>query len=389
MMSFEEIKEKEERYSTGVYPKRDIVIKKGKGAYLWDINGKKYVDCVGGHGSANVGHCNPYVASAVKEQLETLTSCTEIFLYEKRALLLEELAKITPTGIEKFFLCNSGAEANEAAFKFVRMLTGKNEIIATVKGFHGRTFGALSATWEKKYREYFYPLVPGFSHIPYNNLDALKEAVNENTAAFIIEVIQGEGGIRIGDEDYLRGVQKFLKEKGVLFIIDEVQTGFGRTGAWFASDLYGLEPDIITMAKSMGGGIPVGAMGIGANLENVKKLSHGSTFGGNPIAVASSLAVIKFIKDNDIINKTKELGRYFIESLKEISSPLIREVRGKGLMIGIEIKTKATPFLKKLADQGVLALPAGRNVLRFLPPLVIEKDDIDFVVEKVNKVLKV
>jgi LysW-gamma-L-lysine/LysW-L-ornithine aminotransferase len=379
------IQELENSHTSGVYTKRPVAIVRGLGAHLFDSDGKEYIDCVGGQGTANIGHGNPAVAKAIAEQAQVLISCPEMFYNDRRAQLEQKLSEIT--GLERVFLCNSGTEAVEAALKFARLFSGRTEIVAAMRGFHGRTFGALSATWEKKYREPFEPLVPGFSHIPYNDLEALKAAVSEKTAAVILEIVQGEGGVRPGTPEFLQGAQQVCRERGALLIVDEVQTGWGRTGKLFAHQHYGLEPDLLCVAKSMAGGLPMGAALFSARLGELPPQVHGSTFGGNPLACAASLAAIGFIQENHLPERAAELGPWFQDQLSEINSPLIREVRGLGLMVGIELKQKVTPYLAALMERGVLALPAGLSVMRFLPPLVIEKSDLEQVARTVRDVL--
>jgi acetylornithine/LysW-gamma-L-lysine aminotransferase len=256
-----------------------------------------------------------------------------------------------------------------------------------MRGFHGRTLGALSATWEKKYREPFQPLVPGFRHIAYNDLDALDAAVADPTAAVLLEMVQGEGGVRPGTPEFLCGAQALCRERGALLIIDEIQTGFGRTGKMFAVQHYGLEPDLLCLAKSIAGGVPMGATLIGPRVGALPPQAHGSTFGGNPLACAASLAAIDFIESQRLPERAAEFGEWFIGELRRIESPFVREVRGLGLMVGVELKHKVTPFLQALMARGVLALPAGLTVMRFLPPLVISKEDLAQVVEAVAEVL--
>ena len=376
----------EDQYTSGVYTKRPVAIVRGLGAHLWDADGKEYIDCVGGQGAANLGHANPVVAQAIAEQAMRLISCPEMFYNDRRAALEEKLANLT--GMGRVFLCNSGAEAVEAAIKFARLLTGRTGIVAAMRGFHGRTMGALSATWEKKYREPFEPLVPGFSHIPYNDQEALGAAVTDKTAAVILEVVQGEGGVRPGDPLFLKLAQNLCRQRGALLIIDEIQTGWGRTGKMFAHQHYGLEPDLLCLAKSMAGGLPMGATMIASRLGELPIQVHGSTFGGNPLACAASLAAIGYLEDNHLPERAAELGAWFLGMLSRIESPLIREVRGLGLMAGIELKQKVTPYLQDLMGKGVMALPAGLTVMRFLPPLVISKADLQVVVEKVSEVLQ-
>lgn len=375
----------EDRYTSGLYTKRPIAILRGEGARLWDSEGRQYIDCVGGQGAANIGHANPLVAQAIAEQAQRLISCPEMFYNDRRAQLEERLCQVS--GYPRLFLCNSGTEANEAAIKFARLTTGRTEIIAFKRAFHGRTFGALSATWEKKYREPFEPLVPGFTHLTYNDAEALQAAVNEQTAAVLLEVVQGEGGVHPASAEFLQTAQQVCRERGALLIVDEVQTGFGRTGKLFAFQHYNLQPDLVCLAKSIAGGLPMGAVLIGERVGSLPPQTHGSTFGGNPLACAAALASINFLLDNHLPERAAELGGWFIEQLRQIESPLIREVRGLGLMVGIELKQKVTPYLQALMSEGVLALPAGLTVMRFLPPLVIEKSDLERVVEAVQVVL--
>lgn len=381
------ILELESRYTSGVYSKRPIVIVRGEGARLWDEQGREYIDCVGGQGTANVGHCNPDVLAALREQASRLIICPEIFHNDVRARLLAKLVSIAPSGLDRVFLCNSGAEAVEAALKFARLATRRKGIVAAMRGFHGRTMGALSATWERAYREPFEPLVPGFSHVPYNRLDRLAEAVTEDTAAVILEVVQGEGGVRPGTREFLLGAQQLCQERGALLIVDEVQTGFGRTGRMFACEHHGLEPDLLCLAKSLAGGLPMGAVLIGRRVGELPQLSHGSTFGGNPLACAAALAAIGYIEEHDLPGRAARLGAYLLERLRAIDAPAIREVRGLGLLVGLELKEKVTPYLMALMEHGVLALPAGLTVLRLLPPLVITREELDRVVEAIATAL--
>jgi acetylornithine/LysW-gamma-L-lysine aminotransferase len=382
----EQVQQIEQAHGSGVYSKRRVVIVRGQGAHLWDADGKMYIDCVGGQGAANLGHANPAVAQAIYQQAQTLISCPEMFYNDKRAALEEKLCALT--GMPRLFLCNSGAEAVEAAIKFSRLLTGRTEVIAAKRGFHGRTMGALSATWEKKYREPFEPLVPGYSHITYNDLDSLSQALTDKTAAVILEVVQGEGGVHPGTEAFLAGAQALCRERGAMFILDEVQTGFGRTGKLFAHQHYALEPDLLCLAKSIAGGLPMGATMISARLGSLPPQVHGSTFGGNPLACAAALAALNYQLDNHLPERAAELGAWFKGQLANIQSPLIREVRGLGLMVGMELKQKVTPYLQALMENGVMALPAGLTVMRFLPPLVIDQEDLAEVVRKVQGVLQ-
>lgn len=384
-LDFAGIVELEGKRTSGVYTKRPMAIVRGREARVWDVEGKEYIDCVGGQGAANLGHANPVVAQAIAEQAQVLISCPEMFYNDRRAALEEKLTALAE--MPRVFLCNSGTEAVEAALKFARLATGRTEIVAAMRGFHGRTFGALSATWEKKYREPFEPLVPGFSHIPYNDIQALQSAVSGQTAAVILEVVQGEGGVTPGTVEFLRRAEEVCRENGALLILDEVQTGFGRTGKMFAFQHYGLQPDLLCLAKSIAGGLPMGATLIGERLGEIPPQVHGSTFGGNPLACAASLAALDYLQTQDLPAKAAELGEEFIQNLRQIQSPLVREVRGLGLMVGIELKQKVTPYLQALMVQGVLALPAGLTVMRFLPPLVISREELHQVVKVVRVVL--
>jgi len=381
----EQIQQRELAHTAGVYSKRPVVIVRGQGARLWDAEGREYIDCIGGQGSANVGHANPAVAQAIAEQASVLVGCPELFFNDKRAALMERLC--TLTGFPRVFLGNSGAEAIEAAIKFARLLTGRTEAIAFMRGFHGRTMGALSATWEKKYRGPFEPLVPGFKHIPYNDLDALKAAINGETAAVLLEVVQGEGGVHPGKAEFLAGAQELCRANGALLVIDEIQTGFGRTGKMFAFQHYGLEPDLLCVAKSIAGGVPMGATLIASHLGELPPHVHGSTFGGNPLACAASLAALDYLEANGLPERAAELGAWFRERLSQIQSPLIREVRGLGLMVGVELKQKVTPYLQALMQEGVMALPAGLTVMRFLPPLVVSREELALAAAAVERVL--
>jgi acetylornithine/LysW-gamma-L-lysine aminotransferase len=382
------IQEREERYSTGVYNKREVTIVRGEGAHLWDEHGKEYIDCAAGMGVASLGHAHPIVAEAIATQARTLITCPELFYNNQRAQLLERLAAVTPPGLHRIFLCNSGTEAVEGALKFARMSTGKPNIIATMRAFHGRTMGALAATWDPDYRKHFEPLPAGFRHVPYNRLEALEEAIDEHTAAVLLEIVQGEGGVRPASAAYLQGAQELCRQRDVLLIIDEVQTGFGRTGKFFACEHYGLQPDILTMAKAMAGGLPMGAFAIGERVQTIHKGTHSSTFGGNPLACAAAIAVLDVLQGQRLPEYAAEVGTYFKERLRAIDSAKIREVRGLGLMLGMELKEKVAPYLRGLMERGVIALAAGSTVLRFLPPLIIPIEDIDTVVSQVSEVLQ-
>ena len=377
----------ESTHTSGVYPKRDLTIVRGQGAYLWDDQGRRYIDCAGGQGAANLGHSHPAIAEAISQQARTLISCPEIFYNDVRAAYLAELIAAAPGELDRAFLSNSGAEAIEAALKFARISTGRREIVAAMRGFHGRTMGALSATWNKKYRGPFMPLVPDFAHIPYNNIAALEAAVNDATAAVLLEPVQGEGGVRPADPAFLQAARDLCDTHGALLILDEIQTGFGRTGALFASEYYGVTPDILALAKSIAGGLPMGATLLGPRVGELPRMSHGSTFGGNPLAAAAARATLRVLQEERLPQRAAHLGALAKTRLSASESPLIRQVRGLGLMIGIELKIKVGPVLRALQERGVLALPAGATVLRLLPPLVISEEDLIYVIDAIEDVL--
>lgn len=380
-------KELIDNYEVAVYPKRDLVIVKGKEATVWDEKGNEYIDCVAGIGVATIGHSNPAVVKVITEQAETLITNACVFYNDTRALLLEKLNQITPPNLKRSFLTNSGTEAMEAALKFTRISTGKTDFITAMRGFHGRTMGALSGTHKPEYRAPFEPLVPGFSFVPYNNLEKMEAAITEKTAGIILEVIQGEGGINIASQEYIEGVRALCDKHNIFMIIDEIQTGFCRTGKMFAIEHYGVEPDIMTVAKGIAGGFPVGAA-ICSDKVNIPFGKHGTTFGGNPLASAAALAAIDFMLENNLAEEARKKGDYFVNKLNVDELSKVREVRHKGLMIGIELKEKVQPYLQQLMEEGILAMPAGKIVLRMLPPAVITYEQLDKVAEVLNRILK-
>ena len=380
--------ELENQFTSGLYVKRPIAIVRGQGALVWDENGREYIDCVAGQGSANLGHCHPAVVKAITEQAQTLMACTEMFYFAKRAELEQRLVQAAGPGFDRVFLCNSGTEAVEGSLKLARYTTGRTEFIAAKRGFHGRTMGALSATWNKKYRDPFLPLVPGFSHITYNHLEELDAAVNERTAGVVLEPVQAEGGVYPGTVEFLQGAQEICRARGAMLILDEIQTGFCRTGKMFAYQHFDLRPDFVALAKSIGGGIPMGAIVIGDRVRRLEPAVHANTFGGNPVTSAAGVAALDAYEEENIAKRADESGAYLMARLRSIASPLVREVRGSGLLIGIEIKQKATPYIAALAERGVLALPAGLNVIRLLPPLVITRPQLDRVAEQIAAVLE-
>jgi len=377
----------EQKHTSGVYAKREIDIVRGKGALLWDKHGNEYIDCIAGHGVANVGHSHPTIVNAIQKQAQQLIVSPATFFNHQRAIYVDQLTTLVPKGMQRVFLSNSGTEAVEAGIKIARYSTGRTEIIAAMRGFHGRTYGSLSATWNRKYRDPFMPLVPAFKHVPFNNLVKLQETINDNTAAVILEIVQGEGGVHPATKEFLQGAQQLCREHGCLLILDEVQTGFGRTGKLFALEHFNLKPDILCLAKSIASGIPMGATLIGNRVKQLTPGIHGSTFGGNPIAISAAMATLEVLQEEKLEKRAEALGKYLIDELKKLESPLIRDVRGLGLMVGIELRQKATPYIKKLTEQGVLVLSAGMTVIRLLPPLVITQKQLSIVVEKINFVL--
>jgi acetylornithine/LysW-gamma-L-lysine aminotransferase len=378
-------RELEQTHELAVYPRRDIVLVRGKGARLYDEKGNEYIDCAANVGVSNIGHGNEAVAKAVNAQYLELGNCYSMFYNPVRARLAEKLIAIAPGRLNKVFFCNSGAEAIEAALKFARASTGKKEIIACMRGFHGKTMGALAATWGPEYQKPFAPMLPGLKHVPYNNIAKLEAALGDDTAAVLLEPVQGEGGVRVGRKQYFEEVRDLCDANNVLLIMDEVQTGFGRTGTLFACEQFAV-PDILCLAKAIAGGLPMGAVLCSEKIK-VPVKSHTSTFGGNPTTCAAALASLNVIETEGLVENAKILGEYFLGELRQIESKKVREVRGLGLMIGIELKEKAGPYVQKLMEQSVIALLAGATVIRLLPPLVISKKEIDTVVSALKDIL--
>ncbi|HIP73342.1 MAG TPA: aspartate aminotransferase family protein [Anaerolineae bacterium] len=377
----------ENQFTSGFYAKRDIALTRGRGATVWDEDGREYIDCAGGIGVAAVGHCHPAVAAALAAQAETLITCQEMFYNDQRARFIGRLAARLPWDAPRIFLCNSGTEAVEAALKLARLSTGRPGVVSMMRGFHGRTLGALSATHKKTYRQPFAPLAPGFSHVPFNNAARLADAVTEETAAVILELVQGEGGVRPATAEFVRAARQICDERGALLIVDEVQTGYGRTGRFLACEHNDLQPDLLCLGKAMAGGAPMGAVGIGPRVANIAPGLHGSTFGGNPLVCAAANAVLDVFMAEELVERTAVLGERFLAQLRAVPSPQIREVRGMGLLVGVELRQRAMPVVRALAQRGVLALTAGATVLRFLPPLVIGEAELERVVAEVTAVL--
>jgi LysW-gamma-L-lysine/LysW-L-ornithine aminotransferase len=381
----------ENRLMANVFSKRPLVITRGKGSLVWDTKGKEYIDCMGSYGVALLGHSHPKVVEAVCKQAETLISCHASLYNNKRTEFLQKLMSITPTGLNKAFLSNSGAESVECAIKISRKFTGKPEIIAVMGGFHGKTMGALSATWDKKYRDPFLPLVPEFKHVPPDNLEKLSEVVTDKTAAVLLEPIRGEGGVRVPPADFLPSVKKLCDKKGVLLILDEVQTSFGRTGKLFGCDHWRVTPDIICLAKPFAGGLPIGITVAKDHIMSAFKIGeHSSTFSGSPLVCAAACAAIDVLVNDKLAEKAAVLGEYFKEKLEELQAKhkIIKEIRGLGLMLGVELRYDVRNIIIKAMDKGILILDAGKNVLRFLPPLVIEKEQIAKVVAVLDELIE-
>jgi acetylornithine/LysW-gamma-L-lysine aminotransferase len=380
----------ENRLMANVFAKRPVVITRGKGASVWDITGKEYVDCMGSYGVALLGHSHPKIVEAVCKQAETLISCHASLYNNKRTEFLQKLMHITPKGLNKAFLSNSGAESVECAIKLARKYTGKPEIIAVMGGYHGKTMGALSATWDKKYREPFQPLVPEFMHVPPDNLEKLTKAITDKTAAVLLEPIRGEGGVRVPPDDFLPGVRELCDEKGVLLILDEVQTSFGRTGKLFGCEHWGVTPDVMCLAKPFAGGLPVGITVAKEPIMSAFKVGeHSSTFSGSPMVCAAACAAVDVLVKEELAGRAAHLGGYFKDKLEVLQAKhkIVKEVRGLGLMLAMELRRDVRNIILKTMDKGVLILDAGRNVLRFLPPLVIKKEQIDKTISVLDEVI--
>ncbi len=389
-MNEKTIMETENRYLANVFSKKSVVITKGKGALLWDINGREYVDCASSYGVAALGHCHPKVVEAIKAQAEQLITCHSCYYNDKRAKFIEKLVKITPKGLDKAFLSNSGAESVECAIKLARKYTGKPEIIALMGAFHGKTMGALSATWDKKYREPFMPLIPEIKHVAPDNADKIREAITDKTAAVLMEPIRGEGGVRVPPDGYLQAVREICDEKGVLLIFDEVQTSFGRTGKLFGCQNWGVIPDVMCLAKPFAGGLPIGITVAKENIMSSLKVGeHSTTFSGSPLVCAAGCAAIDALLEEKLADKAAVNGKYFKSALEGLQEKhkIVKEVRGLGLMLGMELRFDVHNVILKALDKGVLVLDAGRTVVRLLPPLVIEKKQIDKAIAVLDTVL--
>ena len=364
-----------------IFNEKPIQIESGDGPYLYDDGGNEFLDMGASYACVPLGHGHDAVDAAVRDQLDDLTYVQASYPVESRTAIYELLAETAPEGIDKTWLCNSGTEANEAALKFARSATGNSKIVATMQGFHGRTMGSLATTWKNKYKEPYEPLIGDVEFVPYNDPDALADAVDDDTAAVIVEPIQGEGGINPAEKSFLEAARAETEANDAALIFDEVQTGMGRTGTLWAAEQSGVVPDILTSAKGLGNGFPIGATlcrdWIAENYG-----SHASTFSGGPVISAAAEATVSTIVDEDVPEHAAEVGSYLREEIEAELGDTVRDVRGEGLMIGVEVKRGSNRLLKQLAlNHGILALPAGRSVLRLLPPLTIEREHADQVVD--------
>lgn len=387
MLAIDSIQELETDLQLPLYAKRDIALVRGEGSYLFDSEGNRYLDAMSNYGVAALGHADPVFAAAMSDQLAKLTTCHQSFYNDARAAALAAIGQIAPTGLTRYFMSNSGAEAIEAALKFAMMATERHNVVALRRAYHGRTLGALSATFDPKYRKPFEPLPIAVTHVAFNDYEALAAQVNEQTAAIILEPVQGEAGIFPADDDYLRAVRELATTHGALLIADEVQTGF-RTGAPFAITRAGIAPDILCTAKAIGNGFPIGVtMVTEAVSEKTVGGAHGTTFGGNPLACRAIVTTLQAIADRGLYARSAGLGARLMDGIEAIGSPKIRQVRGRGFMIGVEMKERITPTLRSLQEIGVLALPASPVVFRLLPPLIWEEEQVDEFLGALERVL--
>jgi acetylornithine/N-succinyldiaminopimelate aminotransferase len=376
------------------YKRFPIVITKGKGCNLWDIEGKKYMDFVSGIAVCNLGHSHPKVSAALSKQADVLLHVSNLYYTEPQIDLAYRLTE--NSFADRVFFCNSGAEANEAAIKLARKYfkdKGESEryrIVTMEKSFHGRTMATLSATGQDKIKKGFEPLLEGFDHIPFNDIDALRKSIGPSTCAVLLEPIQGEGGVRCPDPDYLKAVRRLCDETGVLLIFDEIQTGMGRTGKFFAYEHFGIEPDIMTLAKALANGLPIGAMLASEEVaEAFGPGAHASTFGGTPIITAASIQVVKVLLEENLIHRCAKMGAYFKERLSGLKSKheSIVDVRGMGLLLGMRLKIEGNAIVNSCMEKGFLINCIQGNILRFIPPLIVEKEEIDALIACLDGIL--
>ena len=384
------IMDEDGKYIMKTYGRLPVVLVKGNGMYVEDINGKKYLDFLAGIAVNNVGHCNPEVVETIKKQAETLMHTSNIYYIVPQVKLAKKLVELS--GLDGAFFSNSGAEANEAAIKLARKYgknngIGEGEIITMEHSFHGRTLTTITATAKPKYQEGYEPLPRGFKYVSFNDLEALKENITNKTTAIMLEPVQGEGGVYIADKDYLKGVRDLCDDKNIVLIFDEVQCGMGRTGKMFAYEHYNIRPDILTLAKALGAGFPIGATLAKEEIADAfTPGSHGTTFGGNQLACASAYASVSIVEE--LLQNTQKMGDYFITKLKNLKDkyPFIKEIRGMGLMIGMELSFNGGDIVKKMLEKGYLINCTSDTVLRFLPPLIVKKEHIDELVDALDEV---
>ncbi len=380
----------EDQFMGNLYQRFPVTVEKGKGSHVWDIDGKEYIDCMGGYGVALVGHQNQRVNNAIKEQVDKIITVHSSLYNKTREEFLKTLIGLAPKGLTQVHLNNSGAEAIEAAIKFARKFTGKKGMVAMKGSYHGKSFGALSLTFNPKYKKAFEPLVEKVSFASFGDIESLREVIDDDTAFVILEPIQGESGIIVAPDGFLQDVRKLCDEKGILLIFDEIQAGLGRTGRLWASQHWNTAPDILCLAKGIAGGVPMGATLVRHDiLASMSKGEHSSTFGGNPLSCAAGTAALNALTEDGLIENSEKMGKIFREGLEKLKEnhTMIREIRGKGLMIGIEMKFEVKDILMGLMKKGVLMLYSGRNILRILPPLVISEEDITKVLHALDSVL--
>lgn len=386
-MNTQELIKIEDDYFINTFTRQPVVLDHGEGVKVTDIDGNEYLDMFAGIAVNALGHNHPKLVKAIQEQAEKLIHISSIYYNEPALIYAKKLIEMT--SFDRIFYANSGAEANEGAIKLAVKYTGKSEVISTVESFHGRTVVTLAATGHEHYHEPFKAILPkGFINVPYNDIEAIKEAITENTAAIIVEPIQGEGGVNVPDIEYLKEIEKICHENDIVFIVDEVQTGFGRCGTLFAHELFDVKPDIMTMAKGIGGGVPMG--GILATEKVAGAFvpgDHGTTFGGGPLVCAAANAVLDTIVDENILDNVNEVGDYFISELKKLDKDVIAEVRGKGLMVGLELTKPGAEYVDKLREAGFLINCTADKVLRFVPPLIITKEEVDEFVKALDEIL--
>ena len=373
-----------------VYQKFPIEIFKGKDFTVWDKSGKEYLDFMSGYGVAIVGHCNPSVVKAINEQASKLMICHSSMYNEARAIFLRKILDVVPSQMGRVYMSNSGAEAVECALKVAKKYTGRKNIVAMTGSYHGKTFGALSATWNPKYRSSFEPLLPGFSFVPYADSSELEKSVTEETGAVIIEPIQGESGVLMPPEGYLREVRRICDDKGALLIFDEIQSGLGRSGRFWASEHSGVIPDIMCIAKGIAGGVPMGVTVARDDIMASFKLGdHTSTNGGNPLACAAATATLDFIVEKDLVNNAAKMGKLLSSGFSDMGKEhrIIRDSRGQGLMLALELRFEVKPLLMDALKKGLLLLYSGRNILRFLPPLTIGLAQVTRCLEILEEVI--